>query len=166
MSSSLIYALDGLEDLLVASTTFMNAVGLPTEQEVRDKRIFLEALMDDDDKLVSTLPAAAILESDHRWSPLSQGLGIQTGASGSILLMLARTAFYRDNHKKSRRDFVLWSSKIVDEMMLLVAAGNHYQFSAANLSQKAVRPPRKDRSNPKDDWWWCSYEFLFGFDDE
>ncbi len=167
-NSSLTAAIDGLEDLLIASATFLGsftAEGL-TEQQIRDTRIFLEALTNESDDLICKLPAAAILEGDHRYSLLSHGPGLQSGASGSIKLLLARAAEYRDDHKQSRRDFVGWSTQIVDEIMTQVMDGDTwYQFASAQIMQVAVRPPKKDRADARDDWWWCSYEFMFGFDE-
>ena len=165
MASSLVSAIDGLEDLLVASTTFMGSIDLPTEQRVRDERIMLEALTDENDKLISKLPAAALLEADHAWSMLSHGPGIETGASGTITLLLAKPTTDARVLKKARREFTNWASTIVDEIMDQVATGNYYQFAGATLNQRAVRPPRAERSVPGEDWWWCSYDFRWGFDE-
>lgn len=165
MASSLVCALDGLEDLLVTSPTFMSAVNLPTEQQVRDERIMWEALTDENDKLLSVLPAAALLEADHRWDLVSHGPGLETGASGTVTLLLAKPATDPRSLKKSRRTFTDWAATIVDEIMDQVATGNYYQFSGCNLNQRAVRPPKAERSVPGEDWWWCSYDFRWGFDE-
>ena len=163
MASSLTAAICGLEDLLIASATFRSSIPLATDQEVRDKRIFLEALTDEQDNLIpDKLPAAAIVETEHQWSPLSRGPGLNTGAGGSINLLLARTPEHEREPKRSRLEFCTWSSQIIDEIMQLVAEGDHYEFSGVTLSQRATRPPLQDQTQ---DYWWCSYDFRFSFDE-
>lgn len=162
MATSLTAAIDGLEDLLIASTTFKSSFDLSSEQAIRDQRIMLEAITDENDNLLSELPAAAILEDDHRYSLIAHGPGLELAAAGSVMLLMAKNVTFSDNDKKSRHDFTEWSSQIVDEIVALIAEGNHYPFSSVSLGQRAVRPPRKKRTQ---DFWWCSYRFGFSIDE-
>lgn len=165
MTTSLLAALDGLEDLLAASEAFTGSIDLPTEGDIREKRIFWEAIHDEEGEILTELPAAAIVEGEHSYQLFAHGEGLQLGAAGSIRLMLAAAATHADNHKQSRRAFLAWSTQIVDEIALLIAEGNHYQFSGVTLAQRAVRSPKKDRTGGAEDFWWCSYEFSFGLDE-
>ena len=166
--SSLTKAIDGLEDLLIGSATFLASFVEDelSEAQIRDQRIHLEAIMDDEDKFLCKLPAVAILETEHMWELFSHGPGLQLGAGGSINLLLARPANFRSSHKQSRRDFVGWASKIIDEIAVLTADGDTwYQFANMSVIQTAVRPPKAMRADATNDYWWCQYQFDFGFDE-
>jgi hypothetical protein len=144
----------GLEDLLIASTTFCASIeGNPGEQFIRDNHIYWGFVEHDPYRAKKTRPLAVINDTESMaWNPDAESYGAHVSASGSVELYLTKTTEYQNDHKRSLNAFAEWAGNVIQEIAEKMGTDNYYPFSGIQHATQCLRSPRSESEN---------YDFFF-----
>lgn len=150
-ASSLLVALESLEDLLANCISFQVRLGVASAVEAKE-RIHFDLFEDTERLLAAERPFAIIKEESWQHAQIGQGAGIELDADGAILVMLTDNARHQSDHKESKREFARWAARVFDEMAEGSGVDGNFPFTSRTLHTAPQRTPREARGQGHDLW--------------
>lgn len=158
MPGSLLSLLDGAEVLLADSAEFRTRVGAVDAAAAKSRIHYWESDPADywleQYTLEEQRPFALLMVSSHGYRQIGQDASHHMGAFGGLIVLLSDNPTHPDSRKQSYRDFVDWTSLVIDEVTANFGKSRsstepYYPFLAAELAQPPERSSLVDR--PSDD---------------
>lgn len=155
--------MQGLEDLLLASSRFVSSTGLASIEEVRKQRVHWGLMETDPFRAKAERPLAILIDTvGTGWSPQTESDAEALYAGGVVELYLAATTSQPSDHETSYKIFGEWAGSVIEEMRNANGQGNHAYFNGITHATPIVRSAAKDRSSY--DYFFLMVECTFGED--
>jgi hypothetical protein len=160
---SLSLAVVGLENLLADSPVFRAALDPPAANADEAKRhIHLEELLGIDRalKLRDQRPLAVIVPERHGYEQIGIGAGIDMGALGGVVAILAKNTLASDDPRAIVLDFDNWLGGVLDDLTELVGRSEYFPFRTIEVIEGPLRADLDERV--EDDYWVAAVLFSHG----
>ncbi len=164
MSSSLRLALEGARDLVAASTTFQTRRGVASATAALPYIKFDEEVaqyLQPGETLAPQRPFAVIGIDRHGFLQISQGLQVNLGATGGVLVLLSDNPREAAQHGASFLDFSDFVGGVMDDVAsnsgksYNAGASSYWPFNSIELVVDPYRPPLTERQS--DDFWIAGF---------
>jgi hypothetical protein len=158
-SGLLVSMLDGIDELLAASPTFMAACDLDeTDPADRAQAIATRIHWDyfDDEEAVPNQTHAIVVDDSGNYESTGEdeSLHLQAGER-SVILLLSRPSLPTADHDAAKLDFANWATDVIEEIAANCGAA-YYPFESIQRLGPPARTPRMHR-RPGLDFWWVRY---------
>jgi hypothetical protein len=164
MSSSLGLALAGARDLVAASAAFQTRRGVGSAATALPFIRYYEEIADflqPGTTLAEQRPFAIVGIDRHGFTQISQGLQVNLGATGGIMVLLSDNPHSPEDHSASFFDFADWVGTVMEEIAAncgksySAGTANYWPFNSIELVVDPYRPPMTETKS--DDFWVASF---------
>lgn len=171
MANSLGDALRGLALQVATSATFQARLAAADVAAAQQKIFYDAALIAEPLETLARLrPFALVIADEHGYEQFAEGLGIETGALGSLLIVLSDNVRGGLDHSASYLDFCDFCGGVLDDVAALngsaydagtgPGSGAYFPWRSCELLHRPMRSPREEQTAGHD-YWWAAYRFVW-----